>query len=117
MGGYGYRTFYGIFKQDGKRIAACGEPLHDRCPPPNARPRETPHDVEEFGSLRSRRARDKCIAPGIDLLISGRYGARANKKRLGTYATIEEAQAALDKYKRSHPNGKTKNRDKRTQRK
>lgn len=97
--GCGYRTFYGVFERaDGERVPSCGEPLHDRCPDPAAGPPGLPH---AHAWLVSHPARGTVnIAPGIDLKRSGRYAARANRKRLGTYDTLQEAQAVRDAYLR-----------------
>lgn len=95
--GCGYRTFYGVFVRDeGERIPAYGEPLHDRCPDPAVGPPGLPHAHAWLVSHPPRGTVN--IAPGIDLKPSGRYAARANRKRLGTYDTLQEAQAARDAY-------------------
>jgi hypothetical protein len=99
MKGYDYQTIYGIFvAKNGKRIPVSGEPIHyPCCPPPDSKPRATPHDAGELGESHYART-TKNIEPGIDLQSNGRYAVRINKKRLGTYATLDEAQQARKKY-------------------
>lgn len=114
--GYGFHTFYGIFvRPDGRRIPACGEPLHERCPNANT-PRKVPHDPAELGASKVI-TMSRHIEVGITLLHHGRFAARVDKKRLGTHETLEKARAArvayLKQRSRSNRDGNTRQRKKR----
>lgn len=100
INGFGFWTLYGSLQRpDGKLYHACGELVHHRCPPETAGRRVVDHNPGEFGASHGK-WRTRNIAPGVDeILGSGRYTARHNKKRLGVFDTRAQAQQALNLYK------------------
>jgi len=99
MKGHSFTTVYGIFvNAAGARIPVCGEPLHVRCPPHGAPPREVWHDPSLEGRPRTVSRQGKRVAPEIFLEQSGRFSARVGRQRVGTHDTLEQAQAARQLY-------------------
>lgn len=97
INGWGFITLYGYITQDGTRRHACGEPLHHNCRSAAAR-REIIYESDMAGeSDYARHVRN--VSVGIDYNArTGRYAARADKKRLGTYETPEQAEHARQEY-------------------
>lgn len=100
INGWGFWTLYGSLQRpDGKLYHACGEFVHHRCPPETTGRRVVNHDPGESGASHGK-WRTRNIAPGIDeILGSGRYAARVNKKRLGVFDTRAQAQQAITLYR------------------
>lgn len=104
--GYGFFTLYGYIEETNARGEtirryASGEPVHHRCPPCGAAMREVAHDPALFGES-AYALTTLFISEGITRnLKNGRYAARVDKKRLGTYPTIEQAEHARQEYIRA----------------
>lgn len=113
MNGWGFYTLYGNLVIGGKKYIACGEPVHHFCSKA-VTTREIFHDSYLAGESNTKSRRrsnphtETKVALGVFQQESGRYGARYNQKRLGSYDTIEEAQAARAAYVaqiQAHKNG------------
>lgn len=105
MDGHSFYSLYGslVVIENGvpRTIHGCGDPVHFRCPVPGAPRRVSFHDTGYFG-LSSAVRGVRNVAPGIDYNSrTGRYAARVDKKRLGTHATPDLAEAARQNYLRT----------------